>query len=72
MKSKKFHLEKEFLDYWEPYFQKVADLQYLLFSQPPDIDVNEFIKLVPNYLFFITFQFSNFHHVLIFMYFIAF
>ena len=51
MKSKKFHLEKEFLDYWEPYFQKVADLQYLLFSQPPDIDVNEFIKLVPNYFF---------------------
>lgn len=51
MKSKKYNSEEDFISKWEPYFQKVADLQNLLFSQSPDCDVNEFIPLIPDFFF---------------------
>lgn len=51
MKSRQFNSEDEFLENWKPYFQKVADLQELLFSQDPNCDVNEFIEQIPKYFF---------------------
>lgn len=51
MKIRQFCSEDEFLENWEPYFQKVADLQELLFSQDPNCDINEFIEQIPKYFF---------------------
>lgn len=51
MISKKFDSLEEFLANWGPYFQKVADLQEFLFSQPPDCDPNEIIEKIPKYFY---------------------